>query len=477
MQNLLIKFRTHSKLFISLAIIIIALTVPLTVFLVQKQQEIRSRASISTVLYFTPDSSADSPIKKGVGDTFTLDIVMDPGQNQVIHTTLDINYDPTKLATSDAGFVIPPDATLNSVVVSPRYTEGNAFLVVSAGTDLTKIVIKPTKIASITFKTLAPTGDSPAQITYGPKTTVTATIENPEASVLSSTKPAFITIAGAVTATPTPTLTLTTPTITPPCIPKPACLDSTPPCLIAQPAQGWCPNITSVPTPTSTLTPTLTPTPSPTPIPITPTPKICQNDSDCTAGEICQNNTCVQKYPKLFLDLVFPGIGLNGNSNPVHKNPDITVCLYDPNVNPTGDNNCSKAILKKLGPVIYDSISGHFINNNFDLGNFNQEGQYLILIKSDKYLRKQLPQLLNIAREKINKVPELTLIVGDINNDNLLNIADYNIYKSCFGDKTNTSECINKENSDLNDDGKNDTRIDLSDFRLLFASFQTQSGD
>ncbi len=40
-----------------------------------------------------------------------------------------------------------------------------------------------------------------------------------------------------ITATPSPT----SPYLTPTCFPRPACLDATPRCMIAEPAGGWCP--------------------------------------------------------------------------------------------------------------------------------------------------------------------------------------------------------------------------------------------
>lgn len=61
--------------------------------------------------------------------------------------------------------------------------------------------------------------------------------------------------------------------------------------------------------------------------------------------------------------------------------------------------------------------------------------------------------------------------------DNAINILDYNAYMSCFGDRANTASCRNKDAADFNDDGKTDSPTDMSDFRLLFASFQNQSGD
>lgn len=213
-----------------------------------------------------------------------------------------------------------------------------------------------------------------------------------------------------------------------------------------------CTATTSTPTPS--LTSTLTPSPSPIP-------------------------TLTPSGTRLNLNLKLSGIGSgNGeNPNPIHINRTATVCLYDPKIDSTGDNSCSKAILKQTGPVAYNQTTGNFVNNNFDLGVFNNPGQYQVLVKVDNYLRKRVPYLINIASNQTNSLPLITLTAGDIKIDNLLNIIDYNIYISCFGNKSSTPICIDKTGADLNDDGKNDTSTDTGDFKILFNSLQTRTGD
>ncbi|MDP3988207.1 MAG: PKD domain-containing protein [Candidatus Levybacteria bacterium] len=198
------------KLFLFGVFIILLIAIPLTAYLVQKQQETRSRATKSTTLSFVPTSSESSPIAKSVGDTFSLDVMIDPGTNEVIHTTLSINYDATKISTSDAG--LSPTSALPSVLEGPIYTSGNATVVVSTGTDITKSIKTPTKIATLTFKALTPTSGTPTQITFGNQTTVTATIADPETNVLSNIIPAFISIGGAAQVNPTATPTVPAPT-------------------------------------------------------------------------------------------------------------------------------------------------------------------------------------------------------------------------------------------------------------------------
>ncbi|MDP3988308.1 MAG: hypothetical protein Q8P80_04155 [Candidatus Levybacteria bacterium] len=221
------------------------------------------------------------------------------------------------------------------------------------------------------------------------------------------------------------------------------------------------PTVTPTVTPTGTATPTtpagVTATPTNTP---TPTPTLTPGGA------------------RLAFNLIFTGIGPGrGNANPNHKTRNLKVCVYEPNADPSGDNSCSKAIIVRNGTVTYNSSTGNFVNPTFDIGLIDAQRPYQILVKSDKYLRKRIPQLITLTPNQTTSVPQATLILGDINNDNAIDIQDYNVYLSCYDKKANTSSCANKDAVDLNDDGKTDTPTDMSDFRLLFAAFATQRGD
>lgn len=209
-------FLSGKRFFLLGIVIILLAAIPLTLYLVQKQQETRSQAARSTTLSFAPASSQASPIQKNVGDAFILDVMLDPCGadptkcNEVIYTNLSITYDPSKLTTDTAGLSANPEAFV-SILDGPTYTSGNAVIMMSTGTDITRSIKTKTKIATIAFKTLAAT-TTPIQIAFGDETTVTSTLADPEINVLSSKTPAFIAIGGDIS--PTPTLTLT-PTLTP----------------------------------------------------------------------------------------------------------------------------------------------------------------------------------------------------------------------------------------------------------------------
>ncbi len=217
----LIKFMSLSpkKLVLSGIIIILLVAIPLTVYLVQKQQEIRGRAVAATTLSFVPTTATTS-----VGQTVSFDVSLDPGEkNQVSFVKLVISYDGTKLATAGSGLV--SDAkVLPSTLQEPVYEPGTITTTLSVGADPTKAIQTKTTIATVTFQAIAPTGlGIPTKITFGNQTQVLsiAATEQFNENVLSTTNPAEVTITGAVPSptpseiSPTPTLPSPTPSLPP----------------------------------------------------------------------------------------------------------------------------------------------------------------------------------------------------------------------------------------------------------------------
>jgi hypothetical protein len=150
----------------------------------------------TTVLSFVPDSTSTSPIIKRVGDTVPLDVMINPGQNQVSFVKMEIQYDPTKLSPIlKDGFT--PDGALPTVMDGPSYTSGKIVVTMSIGADPTKAVQKPAKVATFMFKTLAKTDTgTPTIVTFGPETNILslASEDNASDNVFSSAQPASIAI-------------------------------------------------------------------------------------------------------------------------------------------------------------------------------------------------------------------------------------------------------------------------------------------
>lgn len=233
----------RKKQFIILSLVIIAVIgLPLTFFLYSKQQELRSRAEKSSILYFAPESNETAPLSTQIGNTLPLDIMLNPGTNAVSLVKLELLYDPAKFEADTATAFEPNLTAFSQVVDAPQVTPGKITVTLSIGTDLSKVLTQVTKVGTLKLKALSSTNvsETPATVSHGPNSQILAIGANTtsDENVLSNTTPAFITINQA----PIPT-----------CAPKPVCLDATPPCLIPEPVGGWCapsPTPTQIPVPT-----------------------------------------------------------------------------------------------------------------------------------------------------------------------------------------------------------------------------------
>lgn len=207
-----------SKKFLLLGLVGVMLAViPLTVYFLQKQQETRSSATASSSLFFSPASTESSPIRKAANETFSIDLMVDPGTNFVSLVKLDLSYDPAFLATADAGLV-PNQTAFPAVLEGPVYNNGNILVTVQVGADTSRVITKPTKVATLTFKALTTTSPS-TQIRFGNQTQVLSTNktqDSPGENVLSTSTPATIAIGTPLSPTPTPPGGGATNTPTPP---------------------------------------------------------------------------------------------------------------------------------------------------------------------------------------------------------------------------------------------------------------------
>jgi len=211
------------KIFLLGFIAILLIGIPVTIYLVQRQQETRSRAEKSTNLTFTPDSSPAAPIQKNVGDSIPLDIFVDPGTNLVSFVKLEIQYDPEKIATASADAFAPNITVFPSVLEGPVYAPGKISVTLSVGPDPTKAIQAKARAATVTFKAINNTvPGTPTLVSYGVSTQALSIGFNDQASenVLSSATPAHIAIGGAVVTPTEPTPTeppapTTEPTIAP----------------------------------------------------------------------------------------------------------------------------------------------------------------------------------------------------------------------------------------------------------------------
>lgn len=219
------------KLFLLGFVVLMLVGIPVSVFLLQQQQETRSRAEKATILTFSPESSASAPISKNVGEDIPLDIMIDPGKNLVSFVKLEIQYDPDKVATASANAFQANTVVFPSVIEGPVYTPGKISVTLSVGPDPTKAIQTKVKAATLNLKAIGNTGaGTPTLVTYSATTQALSIGPNDQASenVLASATPATIVIGGTAepTGDVTPTIAEATPTTA---IPTDAPIPTTPP--------------------------------------------------------------------------------------------------------------------------------------------------------------------------------------------------------------------------------------------------------
>ena len=189
------------KIFLGGFIAVLLVGIPLTVYLLQQQQEVRSHAEKSTNISFAPDSTQTTPLQKNVGDVIPLDITINPGKNLVSFVKLEIQYDPDKLATDSANSFVANNVVFPSILEGPIYSPGKISVTLSVGPDPTKAIQTTVKAGTLTLKAIANTpAGTPTVVTYGAATQVLSLGSNDQASenVLSSPIPAYINIGGSV---------------------------------------------------------------------------------------------------------------------------------------------------------------------------------------------------------------------------------------------------------------------------------------
>lgn len=157
---------------------------------------------------------------------------------------------------------------------------------------------------------------------------------------------------------------------------------------------------------------------------------------------------------------------LSGNTSPITPTRVVTVELYD----------TSGALVKSIqGNIVYGTNIGYF-SGDIKLDSSTAEVDYLIKIKTDKYLKKQLSKVIKIIKGTTIQMPEVTLVVGDSNSDGTLSILDYNVILDCYSDllpPKNCSDPNKKINTDLSDDGK----VNQDDYNLFLRELSVISGD
>lgn len=190
-------FFNRNKLFLGL-FALVAISIPLTLSLLNKNQETRSRATASTTLALTPESSTSAPIQANVGDTVSLDMMVNPGTNLVTFIKYQISYDATKLTPVSADPFTVNTTSFPTKVEGPILSTGQIAQSISVGSDPTKAIQTTTKVGTLNFKAIASTSGTPTVVSFTSVTQALSAGSGDQAAenVISTTIPANIAITG-----------------------------------------------------------------------------------------------------------------------------------------------------------------------------------------------------------------------------------------------------------------------------------------
>lgn len=201
-----------NKYFILGNLLLLLISIPVTLFFIKRQQELRSRAAPSSKLYFTPETINTST----QCSSFTTDVMVNPGQNIVSIVDFYLTYDPTRLDVIEV-----KESTSFPTIIRPiSITSGETNMSVSIGSDVTRAVQTVSKVATITFRAKA-IGTTQIQFdAQRSRVFSLAPSDEPTENVLSTTSPSNIVINSDACLTdgePTPSVpsTTITPSATP----------------------------------------------------------------------------------------------------------------------------------------------------------------------------------------------------------------------------------------------------------------------
>jgi hypothetical protein len=138
-------------------------------------------------------------------------------------------------------------------------------------------------------------------------------------------------------------------------------------------------------------------------------------------------------------------IGVDNNA-PRHPQRAVTIEVF---------NNNWQLVANKATKVTYNNISGAFVTT-LNLGSTWRSGTYFIKVRLPNALRQTMGRYsgstFSIAPGKKTYLPRTPMFTGDINNDNIINILDYNILLNCWQKNGCNPGSTAYVSSDLNDD-------------------------
>jgi hypothetical protein len=178
----------------------------------------------------------------------------------------------------------------------------------------------------------------------------------------------------------------------------------------------------------------------------------------------------------LSVNVLLDGIGRAGdnsnekdssasNKNPLHTTITVTAQIYN-------SNNVLATTV--TGNLQYSKISGSYTGTIYTSASLPM-GYYIIKITANYHLTRQVSGNQQLTPGQVNQIPSVELIAGDVNNDNQLNILDYNIIMNCYSDLMPAKSCnsTEKAETDLNDD----ENVNQIDYNLFLRELSNLQGD
>lgn len=192
------------KFLVILTSVFLLIAVPATAYFLGQQQDIRKKAAPATTLALSPAS-----VTKKVDDVFSIEVIIDTGENQVVAAELHFLFDQTKLEAQ----TITNGPLFPNILASGTIEQGTASITVGVA-DAKQPVRGAGTVAVIRLKALAKT-ESPTSIKLASNTFVGGLGEG-AINVLVGTTPATATVTQQqAPSTPSPSPILT-PTSSPP---------------------------------------------------------------------------------------------------------------------------------------------------------------------------------------------------------------------------------------------------------------------
>jgi hypothetical protein len=159
--------------------------------------------------------------------------------------------------------------------------------------------------------------------------------------------------------------------------------------------------------------------------------------------------------------------GLAINTNPVHKQRPIYVRIYNTSNQLVFEGRPAAAATQVFGTGRYRAT--------VSLPYGWQSGYYIVKVRLDYTLWKVVQGISTIMGGQVNILPTASLMVGDINEDNTINILDYNLLLNCYSDlapPTGPCNGVQKRAADLTDDGS----VNQFDYNLFLRGMRAQGG-